>query len=100
MRARTLLALLLGCTAAVGSAETLVIHGHVVVAPSSLARPHRGETMQQVKARFGAPERRYPTVGKPPITRWDYPGFSVFFEFTRVVHSVVHAPHLRHKAPT
>ncbi len=91
MRARTLLALLLGCTATVASAETIVVHGHLMVAPSSIAYPRRGETMRQVEAHFGPPERRYPTVGKPPITRWDYPGFSVFFEFTRVVHSVVHA---------
>lgn len=91
MRARTLLALLLGCTVAVASAETIVVNGRVMVAPSSISHPHRGETMRQVEAHFGAPEKRYPTVGKPPITRWDYPGFSVFFEFTRVVHSVVHA---------
>ncbi len=91
MRARTLLALLLGSTVAVASAETIVVNGRVMVAPSSIAHPRRGETMHQVEARFGAPERRYPTVGKPPITRWDYPGFSVFFEFTRVVHTVVHS---------
>ena len=47
-------------------------------------------TMDQVTARFGAPAKEYPAVGKPPITRWDYPSFSVFFEFNRVVHSVVH----------
>ncbi len=93
MRARTLLALLLlGGTVAVASAETIVVGGRLMVAPSSIARPHRGETMRQVEARFGAPERRYPTVGEPPITRWDYAHFSVYFEFTRVVHSVVHAP--------
>jgi hypothetical protein len=27
-------------------------------------------------------------VGKPPITRWDYPGFSVFFEGDRVIDTV------------
>ena len=92
MRARTLLALLLGCAVTVASAETIVVGGHLMVAPSPIARPHRGETMRQVETRFGAPERRYPAVGQPPITRWDYARFSVYFEFTRVVHSVVHAP--------
>jgi hypothetical protein len=48
--------------------------------------------MRQVEQRFGTPERRYPTVGQPPITRWDYRNFSVFFEYNRVVHAVVHAP--------
>ncbi len=91
MRARSLLALLLGCAVAVASAETIVVHGRIMVAPSSLPRPHRGQTMHQVETRFGVPEKRYPTVGKPPITRWDYAGFSVFFEFNRVIHSVVHA---------
>ena len=92
MRARTLLALLLGCAVAVASAETIVVGGRLMVAPSSIARPHRGQTMRQVEARFGAPERRYPAVGQPPITRWDYARFTVYFEFSRVVHAVVHAP--------
>jgi hypothetical protein len=46
--------------------------------------------MREVEAKFGTPAKRYPAVGKPPITRWDYPSFSVYFEFNRVVHSVVH----------
>lgn len=93
MRARILLALLLGSAVAVGaSAETVVVDGQVIVAHSSIARPHRGETMKQVEARFGTPAKSYPAVGKPPITRWDYADFSVYFEFTRVVHSVVHVP--------
>jgi hypothetical protein len=32
---------------------------------------------------------RHPTVGAPPITRWDYNGFSVVFEKDRVIDSVV-----------
>jgi hypothetical protein len=44
--------------------------------------------MDQVEARYGAPVTRHPTVGTPPITRWDYPSFSVFFEHDRVIHSV------------
>jgi hypothetical protein len=28
-------------------------------------------------------------VGAPPITRWDYAGFSVFFEHDRVIDAVV-----------
>ncbi len=40
---------------------------------------------------FGAPVNRHPTVGAPPITRWDYNGFSVFFEKDRVIDSVVTA---------
>lgn len=91
MRSAKLLALLIGCAIAGGAgAETVVIDGHVQLADSSVSHPGRGTTMHQVEAKFGAPQKRYPAVGKPPITRWDYPSFSVFFEFNRVVHSVVH----------
>jgi len=41
-----------------------------------------------VEKQFGPPTTRHPTVGKPPITRWDYPNFSVFFEGDRVIDSV------------
>ena len=30
------------------------------------------------------------TVGQPPITRWDYREFSVYFEYDHVVKSVIH----------
>jgi hypothetical protein len=91
MRSAKLLALLLGCAIAGGAAaETVVVDGQVQIEQSSVAHPMRGTTMRQVEAKFGAPQKRYPTVGKPPITRWDYPSFSVFFEYNRVVHAVVH----------
>jgi hypothetical protein len=45
--------------------------------------------MTTVEQKFGAPVTRHPTVGAPPITRWDYAGFSVFFERDRVIHAVV-----------
>jgi hypothetical protein len=46
-------------------------------------------TMNAVESRFGAPTRRAAAVGTPPITRWEYPGFVVYFEYDHVVHSVV-----------
>lgn len=63
--------------------------GKVAVMPSSAPQPARGALMKTVEKQFGAPATRHPTVGKPPITRWDYPGFSVFFEGDRVIDSVV-----------
>jgi hypothetical protein len=61
-------------------------------APSSL--PRKGTTMPVVLKHFGAPQKKYAPVGgetakHPPITRWDYPGFSVFFERSHVVDAVV-----------
>jgi len=51
--------------------------------------PARGSTMTQVESRFGAPATRPAAVGDPPITRWDYPQFSVFFEYDKVLHAVI-----------
>lgn len=52
-------------------------------------RPHRGSTMAQVESQYGAPSNRHAAVGNPPITRWDYPQFSVYFENDRVLHAVL-----------
>ena len=95
MQTRILAAVLCGCAlASAAVAETLVVNDEVQVRESQLERPKRGLTMDQVEKQFGAPATRHPTVGgssaqQPPITRWDYNGFSVFFERDRVVHSVV-----------
>ncbi|MCC7200922.1 MAG: hypothetical protein IT483_15535 [Gammaproteobacteria bacterium] len=55
-------------------------------------RPDRGATMAQVEARFGAPLAVRGPVGQPPIARWEYAGFVVFFEHDRVLHSVTVRP--------
>lgn len=52
-------------------------------------RPARGSTMSAVQDRYGEPAMRHATVGNPPITRWDYPQFSVYFEHDRVLHAVL-----------
>jgi hypothetical protein len=69
-------------------AETVVIGDQVQVLPSTIARPARGATMATVESKFGAPQSRHDAVGTPPITRWDYSGFSVFFEKDRVIDAV------------
>ena len=57
---------------------------------SSVATPRNGITKQDVEKRFGAPEERAPAVGEPPISRWVYKDYTVYFEADRVIHSVVH----------
>ena len=84
----TLLAAALLSGSGIAVAETLVVDDQLTVMPSDVARPARGSSMKSVEAKFGAPQTRHETVGKPPITRWDYAGFSVFFEHDRVIHSV------------
>jgi hypothetical protein len=63
--------------------------------PAAEARamlPSRGTSMAQVEARYGAPADRYAAVGQPPITRWVYPSFVVYFEYQHVVHTVAVLP--------
>ena len=79
-------ALLIATTAA--RAETIVVDDQVQLRESAVEKPARGASMRAVEARFGAPTTRHATVGQPPITRWDYPGFSVYFEHDKVIHAV------------
>ena len=88
MRYRNLLlaAVLVG---GVAGAETIAIDNGIAVKESDVATPTRGMSMDQVATKFGTPVTKVPAVGKPPISRWEYPGFVVFFEADHVIHSVV-----------
>jgi outer membrane protein assembly factor BamE (lipoprotein component of BamABCDE complex) len=70
-------------------AETIAVDNGIAVKESDVVTPSRGMTMNQVAAKFGAPVSKIPAVGNPPISRWDYPGFVVYFEREHVIHSVV-----------
>ena len=61
--------------------------------PTVAGVPDRGLTMDAVEKRYGAPADRLAAVGKPPITRWVYPSFVVYFEYNLVIHSVATEPH-------
>lgn len=76
-------ALLMACLLGAAGAAPASTAGR----PAATA-PERGQRMQAVEAAFGAPSQRYPAVGRPPISRWDYPGFVVYFENDRVIHAV------------
>lgn len=52
--------------------------------------PQNGLTTAQVESRFGAPEQKHAPVGEPPISRWVYDDFNVYFEYDRVIESVLH----------
>lgn len=56
---------------------------------ASLERPNRGITMSAVQSRYGEPVTRHAAVGQPPITRWDYAQFAVYFENDHVLHAVI-----------
>ena len=70
----------------IASADTLLVNR--LQSEQTSAAPTRGATMAQIEARFGAPTKKGSAVGKPPITRWDYPAFSVYFEYRHVIDSV------------
>lgn len=77
----------------------------ITEATSAANMPQRGQHMNTVKSTFGPPVNQYDAVGQPPITRWDYEEFSVYFEHSTVVHSVDHSKalipmHVQENRPT
>ena len=52
--------------------------------------PDNGMTTADVRARFGNPVREHSPIGDPPITRWEYEKWSVYFEFKVVLFTVLH----------
>jgi hypothetical protein len=48
-------------------------------------------TQDAVRSQFGTPEKQLPAVGNPPISRWVYKDFTVYFEGNVALHSVLHA---------
>lgn len=55
-----------------------------------LRLPQFGESQRAVLERFGLADEEHPSIGNPPITRWDYREFSVYFEHKHVINSVRH----------
>lgn len=51
--------------------------------------PGRGMPMETVQNRFGEALEKYSAVGDPPITKWIYKNFTVYFESEFVIHAVV-----------
>jgi|SRR5580658_9109926 hypothetical protein len=79
----------LASLASIGRADMVAVDNGIAVKQSDVATPSRGMTMNQVASKFGAPVTKVPAVGKPPISRWEYPGFVVYFEHDHVIHAVV-----------
>src|SRR5690554_6753983 len=51
----------------------------------------RGMTQDAVRKQFGNPVRQVAPVGTPPISRWIYDDFTVYFEGKYSIHAVQHA---------
>lgn len=96
MKALTLILALAGGLVLHAPAQAQTLLTDRAQASPSAGVPARGQTMAQVEARFGAPtEKLAPVSGpnnraaNPPISRWVYPSFTVYFENSHVVSAVV-----------
>lgn len=86
--------ILLFSITSISQAEVISITDPRYDVPNSaegVLRPTRGMSMSTVEKKFGEATEKGSAVGEPPITRWVYPEFNVFFEDNIVIHSVV--PH-------
>ena len=86
LRILTVLAFVLGAFGTAG-AQNLDMEGTSPAASGST--PTRGMTAASVESKYGTPNAKVAPVGDPPISRWEYSDFVVFFEYDRVIHAVV-----------
>ena len=75
-----------------GEVPVVVVTGANAPASTPIL-PSKGMNKSAVVARYGQPSSKRAPVGgssrrQPPITRWDYDGYSVFFEYDHVVDTV------------
>ncbi len=87
---RTLGLILLMVMTLSSQAQTLEIPVGEQGDPQLTQLPQTGESRRSVLERFGLADQEHAPVGQPPITRWDYREFSVYFEYDHVVNSVRH----------
>ena len=67
----------------------LLLEGLEAATQAGPERPQRGMSMDAVENRFGEPMARVPAVGQPPISRWEYAEFIVYFEHNLVLHAAL-----------
>jgi hypothetical protein len=77
---------LLAAFGSLASAQTVNMDG--AMARSDDGRPSRGMSQTSVETQYGSPASVKSAVGDPPISRWEYANFVVFFEYDKVIHAV------------
>ena len=55
----------------------------------AIQTPRNGMTMSSVRQQFGNPISEGSGIGDPPITRWVYDGYTVYFEDQHTITSVI-----------
>jgi hypothetical protein len=88
------LALAIAIAATASAQADVLLLDAITTAPanseSGVLRPRSGASMTQVQDKFGPPTTVMDAIGDPPITRWVYPGYTVYFEYQNVINVVVH----------
>lgn len=81
--------LLIGLSANLSAEEINIPATQAESSEFSIQLPGRGMSMEKVQKRFGEAIEVFPAVGSPPITKWVYKNFTVYFESEFVIHAVV-----------
>ena len=75
--------------AAVAEPEAMVSQATPAkVGARELDLPRNNMSQAAVRQRYGDPEQEMAAVGRPPISRWRYPDYIVYFERDKVIISV------------
>lgn len=85
---RIFLSTTLACMTGLVFADVLLIEQ--VRQGGRMELPVNGMSMAEVEAAFGAPDEKRGAIGDPPISRWVYPRWSVYFEYDRALYTVLH----------
>ena len=84
---RIVLALALALAMQTAVADVLLIDE--VRQSEKMQLPKNGITKADTEIKFGAPIKKLSAVGDPPITRWEYDTFNVYFEYDLVLFAVL-----------
>lgn len=74
------------CLPTIACCLIIGLAGHPALAASEM--PVRGMHKDRVAQTFGEPLETRAAVGDPPITRWIYEGYTVYYDRDYVIHSV------------
>lgn len=81
--------LIFGLSANLSAEEITLPATETETSEFSVQLPGRGMSMEMVQNRFGEATDKLSAVGDPPITKWIYKNFTVYFESEFVIHAVV-----------
>lgn len=86
---RIVLAIMLAFTIQPIAADVLLIDE--VRQSERMQLPVNGQSKADVETEYGSPAKQHTAVGDPPISRWDYDTYSVYFEYNLVLFTVLHS---------